>query len=102
MTLRLKLPLAIGLALLIALLAGGLGLFLAQSALNTFQVEVQAHAGQERDAAAMQAHFKTQVQEWKNVLLRGSDSALHAKHWKAFQAEEAEVQTLGQIGRAHV
>ena len=30
------------------------------------------------------------------MLFRSSDSALHAKHWKAFQAEEAEVQTLGR------
>jgi methyl-accepting chemotaxis protein len=36
--------------------------------------------------------FKQQVQEWKNVLLRGRDAQLLEKHWKAF--EEAE-QVVG-------
>jgi hypothetical protein len=30
---------------------------------------------QERAVADLQLHFKVQVQEWKNVLLRGKDEA---------------------------
>src|SRR4051812_3706149 len=32
--------------------------------------------------------FKQQVQEWKNVLLRGKDPALLDRHWKAFEENE--------------
>lgn len=42
--------------------------------------------------------FKTQVQEWKNVLLRGSDGAQLDKYWGQFEAQERKVQdTLGQL-----
>lgn len=37
--------------------------------------------------------FKTQVQEWKNVLLRGSDPAAREKYWNAFQEQERQVQS---------
>lgn len=40
------------------------------------------------------SQFKTQVQEWKNVLLRGQDPAALDKYWTAFQAQEQEVQTI--------
>ena len=46
----------------------------------------------ERLAAEVEGHFKTQVQEWKNVLLRGSDNALRERHWKGFLSDERAVQ----------
>jgi len=42
--------------------------------------------------------FKTQVQEWKNVLLRGSDKSQLDKYWSQFEAQERKVQdTLGKL-----
>jgi len=38
------------------------------------------------------AGFKKQVQEWKDVLLRGYDPALRDKYWNAFVAKERETQ----------
>ncbi len=35
--------------------------------------------------------FKVQVQEWKNVLLRGKDSAQRDRYWAAFQQQEKAV-----------
>ncbi|MBQ0960588.1 methyl-accepting chemotaxis protein [Ideonella sp. 4Y11] len=36
--------------------------------------------------------FKTQVQEWKNTLLRGKEPQALDKYWSAFQKHEAKVQ----------
>jgi len=36
--------------------------------------------------------FKTQVQEWKNVLLRGGDSGQREKYWQRFRNQENEIQ----------
>ncbi len=42
--------------------------------------------------------FKVQVQEWKNVLLRGRQPADLDKYWSQFEAEERKVQdTLGHL-----
>lgn len=38
-----------------------------------------------------QHHFKVQVQEWKNILIRGGDSELYDKYLKSFEKEETLV-----------
>lgn len=38
--------------------------------------------------------FKVQVQEWKNVLLRGQDEASLATYWNQFEEQEQRVQAL--------
>lgn len=44
--------------------------------------------------------FKSQVQEWKNVLLRGANPQEQERYWRQFETQEQEVQrVLGEISR---
>ncbi|GAA6151792.1 methyl-accepting chemotaxis protein [Pseudoteredinibacter isoporae] len=40
--------------------------------------------------------FKRQVQEWKNVLIRGEDDAQREKYWGKFLAQEESVQKIAK------
>ena len=54
-------------------------------------------ASQLIDEANLQ--FKVQVQEWKNVLLRGKVAAERDRFWAQFERQERDVQNiLGQLG----
>ena len=46
-------------------------------------------------ADSMTLEFKIQVQEWKNVLLRGHDQEKREKYWKKFQQQHQKVQDIG-------
>ncbi len=47
-------------------------------------------------------NFKSQVQEWKNVLLRGQDAAALDKYWNQFLAQEKEAMSAVREARAGV
>ena len=85
------------LMLLMILSVGIAGLFSVWS-INRFQTRTQLALNEVGaamlDARQAQVHFKTQVQEWKNTLLRGHDLEDRAKYIAAFEAEMHQTQIL--------
>ncbi|RYF08167.1 MAG: HAMP domain-containing protein [Comamonadaceae bacterium] len=94
MKIKHKLPLAFACVLALLSVAALIGIFTLRHSLQLFSQAVQQHVANERAVRTLEAGFKTQVQEWKNTLLRGADEAQRQRYWKAFQTEEAEVARL--------
>ena len=80
---------------IVVILLGGLALQ-QNSLLGDFETLYKDNVTQERDSALMRHHFKVQVQEWKNVLLRGHDDGNRDKYWGKFQKREQAIQELGK------
>lgn len=62
-----------------------------QGALSNYQHEVRTMQANAEAVLQIQSQFKIQVQEWKNVLLRGNDPQKLDKYWKNFEQQEALV-----------
>jgi hypothetical protein len=88
------LPTAAIVAILVLLL-GVIGLFtLSYTNLKSAAAldRLSAFHAAEISAVKAQVSFKTQVQEWKNVLLRGRNPADYQAYFKRFEAQEAAVR----------
>lgn len=83
--------------LLMVLTVGILGLFSVWS-LSTYQARTQAALSEVftsmDQARQAQLHFKTQIQEWKNILLRGHVASDRASYLAAFEKEKAITSEL--------
>ncbi|MFY0668327.1 MAG: chemotaxis protein [Alteromonas stellipolaris] len=62
------------------------------SLLSSFESLEHTLVQAERDVNATLNTFKTQVQEWKNTLLRGHNNDDREKYWSRFQKREAEIK----------
>ena len=96
MKISVRLPLTVAVLIGLLLAASFFGIYRLQRSLQVFEVQVAAANQQERLSAAMLSTFKTQVQEWKNVLLRGGDEKQLERYWNSFSKTE---QDVGQLGR---
>ncbi|MGG2399792.1 methyl-accepting chemotaxis protein [Pseudomonas sp. SH1-B] len=94
-------------AQILALLGGSLALILitALACFSFLSSGIQSYRGlldgpveSSRLIDAANVEFKIQVQEWKNVLLRGQDGANLERYWGQFEDQERKVQdTLAQL-----
>lgn len=96
-SIRNKVLLISGSAMVLMLAATLLGFWLSWDGIQTFANEVEPSHAKERQVRLMQLDFKKQVQEWKDVLLRGSDPASLEKYWGNFEKQEQKVQATAQI-----
>ena len=83
-------------SLLLLLAAALFGISRLNQALDTYQTSVAQSFEHERMASSMLNGFKVQVQEWKNVLLRGKDPAQLTRYWAAFEKQEKSINEQAQ------
>src|SRR5262245_8819974 len=96
-TLSWRFSIGVGAALFTGLMVAALLLLQRHSTSSSYDSLLGEREVQQQDRArVMQVAFKTQVQEWKNLLLRGHKYDDFQKYEKSFAAEQDKVQQLGK------
>ncbi len=88
-----QLPMAITVVLLAVASAGLFGVYRLNIAAATYEQVIAIDDAQERRAADALIAFKTQVQSWKDVLLRGKDPEQLERYWGGFEKYELAAQS---------
>jgi methyl-accepting chemotaxis protein len=83
-------------SLLIVIAVGLYTAFKLQQTANDFDKLTRTEVHLEEKTLLAHLAFKTQVQEWKNVLLRGHDAKQNSKYWGQFLERQQHVQQ--QVG----
>jgi len=94
---RNKLLVIVAISVLLVGIPVSIGFLSAYDSLETVSTVFEQEVSQERLAIGMALNFKKQVQEWKNVLIRGKDPKQLEKYWGKFQKTEAKIQEAGEI-----
>jgi methyl-accepting chemotaxis protein-1 (serine sensor receptor) len=89
-----QLPLALSVALLVASAAGLFGVFQMNNAANTYERLIDVEGREARQVAEALVAFKNQVQNGKDILLRGKDPKQLDKYWSAFEKYEQAAQAV--------
>jgi methyl-accepting chemotaxis protein-1 (serine sensor receptor) len=76
----------------LVLVAAFAGLWVSWNSFQAYSQVVESNREDERLVLQMQIDFKKQVQEWKDVLLRGNDPDALDKYWKNFEERERAIQ----------
>ncbi|MDD2863230.1 MAG: methyl-accepting chemotaxis protein [Methylococcales bacterium] len=82
---------------------GSYGLGVIKTVVEKNMQEVETHAKSLSAARSTQLAFKTQIQEWKNILLRGQDGSQFTKYSKSFDDEgDKVIKKLQELNRLMV
>ena len=94
-SLRNKLLSIIIIGTMLMMAAVGYGFMSELKSMQAIEQITSTQVNNERQVISMALDFKKQVQEWKNVLIRGHDAKQFEKYWGKFQKTEASIQSTG-------
>lgn len=89
---RSKLLLLLGMTLLILLSAVFIGIATLSKVIDEYGDAVNNDVAYLTEVSAINVNFKTQVQEWKNTLIRGKDPKQLDKYWQRFEENATVIQ----------
>jgi len=93
-SLRAQILALIGGSLLLTLLIALACIRLLSNNIDHFQTLLDGPLAEVQLIDEANLEFKVQVQEWKNVLLRGKQPESRNRYWSQFEAQEAKVQKI--------
>ena len=91
-----KLPLMIASLLMASVITGLICVYQLNSLSDDYADTIKRTGPLSGNTAKIQRDFKTQIQEWKNVLLRGKNPERLKKYWSSFEKHEKSVQEYSQ------
>lgn len=90
-----RLVFAVGAGVILFVIISGIAISLLSRTITDYNQLIAGAVAQERSINAMNFKFKLQVQEWKNVLLRGKDPAKLNQYWSQFETLHKDIQQQG-------
>ncbi len=93
---------AVSAGVLLFIIISGIAISLLNQAISDYNQLIAGSVAQERSINAMNFKFKVQVQEWKNVLLRGKDPQKLKQYWNQFEEMHNAIQREGAELDSHL